>query len=107
MRSLAACTILLLASVSYADSKEDRARIDVRNLTKAAELYQKTKGNPPGKLDDLIKAGYVDPKANWLDPWGKPYLYDANGKRNGGKRPDIWAVTPDKKLIGNWPEEKK
>ena len=41
-----------------------------------------------------------------MDPWGKPYRYDPKGKRNGGKRPDIWAVHPDKTEIGNWPEQK-
>jgi hypothetical protein len=107
MRSLAACAILLLASVASADSKDDRAGIDVRNLSKVVQADPKAKGNPPGKLKDLIAAGYVDPKATLLDPWGNPYRSDANGQRNGGKRPDIWTVNPDKKLIGNWLEEKK
>ncbi len=35
------------------------------------------------------------------------YQYDAAGKKNGGTKPDIWTETPDKKIIGNWPEEKK
>ena len=56
---------------------------------------------------DLQAAGYVDPKFTFTDPWGNPYRYDPKGKRNGGKRPDIWTVTPDKTGIGNWPEQKK
>lgn len=99
--------VLVVAATVRADSKEDKARIEVTNLTKAVEAYQKVKGNPPGKLADLVTAGYVDPKATLLDPWGNPYQYDPNGTKNGGRRPDIWAVNPDKKLIGNWPEEKK
>ncbi len=108
MRLSSACILLLfVAATARADSKEDKARIEVTNLTKAVEAYQKIKGNPPGKLADLVKAGYVDPKATLLDPWGNPYQYDPNGTKNGGRRPDIWAVNPDNKLIGNWPEEKK
>lgn len=108
MRVSSACIVVLfVATAVRADSKEDRARLDVTNLTKAVEAYQKVKGNPPGKLADLISAGYVDPKATLLDPWGNPYQYDPNGTKNGGRRPDNWAVNPDMKLIGNWPEEKK
>jgi type II secretory pathway pseudopilin PulG len=108
MRAVAACVVVLSVSVAVrAGSKEERARLDVTNLTKAAEAYQKAKGNPPAKLSDLVTAGYVEPKATLLDPWGNPYQYDPNGTKNGGRRPDIWAVDPDKKLIGNWPEEKK
>jgi hypothetical protein len=108
MRLSSVCVILLVViNTVRADSKEDKARIEVTNLTKAVEAYQKIKGNPPGKLADLVTARIVDPKATLLDPWGNPYQYDPNGTKNGGRRPDIWAVNPDKKLIGNWPEEKK
>jgi hypothetical protein len=55
----------------------------------------------------LQTAGYVDPKATLNDPWGNPYGYDPKGRKNDGKRPDIWAVTPDKTEIGNWPDQKK
>lgn len=99
-------TALLLAAGAHADPREDLARIDVRNLTIAAKTYNLKRGNFPEKLVDLKTAGYVDPKATLLDPWGNPYQYDPKGNKNGGKQPDIWAVTPDKRQIGNWPEQK-
>ena len=37
-----------------------------------------------------------------LDHWKNPYQYDAAGPKNGGKQPDIWTVTPEGKVIGNW-----
>jgi hypothetical protein len=108
MRALIAVVLALsVTGPARADDKADLARTDVRNLTKAVEAYVKAKGNAPARLADLQTAGYVDPKATLMDPWGNPYRYDPKGKRNGGKRPDIWAVTPDKTEIGNWPEQKK
>src|SRR3954469_14819214 len=108
MRGIVAVVLALtVTGLTRADDKEELVRIDVRNLTKAVETYVKAKGNAPAKLADLQTAGYVDPKASLTDPWGNLYRYDPKGKRNGGKRPDIWAVTPDKTEIGNWPEEKK
>ena len=38
-----------------------------------------------------------------IDPWHHPYQYDQSGAKNGGRRPDIWAVTPEGVQIGNWP----
>ena len=108
MRLLVPCVaVLSLAGLAHADPKEDLARVEVRNLTVAAKTYNLKRGNFPEKLIDLKTAGYVEPKATLLDPWGNPYQYDPKGKRNGGKQPDIWTVTPDKKEIGNWPEQKK
>jgi hypothetical protein len=37
-----------------------------------------------------------------IDPWGKPYKYDPEGKRNGGDVGDTWTVAPDGEAIGNW-----
>ena len=108
MRVLLTCVIAMgVATGLRADEKEDRARLDIRSLTLAAKTYNLKRGNFPEKLLDLKTAGYVEPKATLLDPWGNPYQYDPKGKKNGGKQPDIWAVTPDKKEIGNWPEGNK
>jgi hypothetical protein len=98
----ASLIVLFAAAVGRADSKEEVAKTDVRNFTKVIEFYKTKRGNFPAELADLKTAGYVDPKTTFLDPWGNPYQYDAKGKHNGGKRPDVWAVTPDKKEIGNW-----
>lgn len=57
-----------------------------------------------------------------MDPWGKTFQYDPAGKRNEGnpypiygvpgriykiKRPDIWTVLPDQRILGNWPDAEK
>jgi hypothetical protein len=108
MHSLVTCLVVLAAaSIGRADSKDDFARTELMVLNKALDFYKKQRGNFPDELLDLKTAGIVEPKATFLDPWGNPYQYDAKGKRNGGKRPDVWAVTPDKKEIGNWLEEQK
>ena len=48
------------------------------------------------------KTTYAQPE-DLEDPWGQPYRYDADGPKNDGHRPDIWAVTPGGETIGNWP----
>jgi hypothetical protein len=108
VRTLLTCLVMLVAAAAVrAGSKEDLATVDIRSLTKAIEFYKTKCGNFPVELADLKTAGYVDPKTTFLDPWGNPYQYDAKGKHNGGKRPDVWAVTPDKKEIGNWEGNEK
>ena len=109
MRSLLTCLAVCVLSAGSvrADSKVDLARVDVRNLSKAVEFYKTKKGAYPARLKDLKDAGYVDPAATLLDPWGNPYRYDPKGPRNNGKKPDVWAVAPDKAEIGNWAEANK
>jgi hypothetical protein len=91
---------------NFEDSKIQIAKKEVENLTKAVEYFQKKQGAFPAKLKDLQDVGYVEPGKLLKDPWGKEYQYDRAGKKNGGKKPDIWFVAPDGKKIGNWPEEK-
>jgi hypothetical protein len=55
-----------------------------------------TEGDKPALAADVL-----------LDPWKQPLQYDARGPKNKGKKPDIWTVTPDKRIIGNWEIEKK
>jgi Type II secretion system (T2SS), protein G len=108
MRLVSTCVVAIaLTGMVRAGEKEERAHIDVKNLTKAAEYFKKKNGNYPAKLTELATAGILDPKFDLHDPWGNDYQYDAKGKKNGSKQPDIWAVTPDKKEIGNWPAENK
>jgi hypothetical protein len=71
------------------------------------EEYRQKYNNLPSSLTVLVeKERYVDPE-DLLDPWEQPFQYDAAGKRNGGRRPDIWTVTPDRRTLGNWPVDKK
>jgi uncharacterized protein (TIGR03067 family) len=87
------------------DGKVRGARGSVRNLAIATDLYKAKTGAYPETLAALQTAGIVDPKAVPRDPWGKEYRYDSKGPRSGGKRPDIWVVTPDKLEIGSWASE--
>src|SRR5262245_10925474 len=108
MRVIVTCFLVLtVVGLSRADTKTDVARLEILSLTKAAETYKIKRGNYPEKLADLKAVGYVEPKATLLDPWGKRYQYDPAGKRNGGKKPDIWTEDPDKNEIGNWQPDKK
>ena len=61
--------------------------------------------NFPDNLKTLVDDKFVEAKA-LINPWDKEFQYDAGGKHNDGKKPDIWTETPDKKTIGNWPEKK-
>jgi uncharacterized protein (TIGR03067 family) len=80
-------------------------RGSVRNLAIAADAYKRKTGAYPESLAALQTAGLVDPKAVLRDPWGKDFRYDPKGPRSGGKRPDIWAVTPDGVEVGSWAAE--
>jgi hypothetical protein len=109
MRCVFACAaVFLLAGATRAEEKVklDVAKAQLDVLDKAVAAYFVKNGEYPAKLKALVDAGFVEAKA-LLDPWDKEYRYDPAGKRNDGKKPDIWAVSPDKKTVGNWPKEKK
>lgn len=62
--------------------------------------------NLPPTLQTLVDTKVLPSSKSLLDPWGKEFRYDLSGKHHKGKKPDIWTETKDKKIIGNWPEEK-
>jgi general secretion pathway protein G len=39
------------------------------------------------------------------DPWGKAYEYSCPGQHNPDHF-DVWTVTPENQVLGNWTEEK-
>jgi general secretion pathway protein G len=66
--------------------------------------------NPPSDLlnPDSWEGPYLD-KPVPLDPWGKPYQYQRDGKNNPNKY-DLWSFGPDgtdgtADDIGNWTQE--
>jgi RNA polymerase sigma factor (sigma-70 family) len=85
--------------------KVEKARVEVRNLAKAAEAYKARTGAAPESLAALKEAGFVEPAATLRDPWGAAYRYAPEGKRGGGTRPDVWTVTPAKAKVGSWAAE--
>jgi hypothetical protein len=89
-------------------AQEEQARAQALQLTAAAQAFHVKFGDPPARLNDLVKPPegkpVVEPAA-LVDPWGKPFQFDARGPKNGGLRPDVWTVTPQGKVIGNWPQK--
>lgn len=114
-RLIASVAILFLATPGlYAQAKVDQAKvaaatISVANLEKAVLAFKVKTDKFPAALDDLLDANppYLTGKDALIDPWGKRYMYDAAGLRNGGKKPDIWTEAPDRRIIGNFPADKK
>lgn len=92
------------------DAKAKVAKSQVLLLSKAVDAFAlMNKGEYPAKLEDLLatKPPILESKAALIDPWKKPYRYDASGPKNAGVRPDIWTVTPANDTIGNWPAKPK
>jgi hypothetical protein len=84
-----------------------KARFEIHMLTRAVEEYKARFGSYPKSLDALAyppdgDQPRLDSEKALLDPWERPYAYDPTGPRNRGRRPDVWTVTPDGELIGNW-----
>jgi general secretion pathway protein G len=52
--------------------------------------------DPPGNYPSFVKR-----ISDLNDPWGKQYNYKQPGEHNPGSF-DIWTITPDGKIIGNW-----
>jgi hypothetical protein len=97
------CSIDPHAYKHLAEARIGRAQADIRMLTKAADDYRSKHGQYPERLRDLADGAYLGPEDSKAlnDPWGNEYQYDRNGTRNGGKRPDVWTVSPDGREIGN------
>jgi hypothetical protein len=92
-----------LAFTYLAEAKVGRVKSDVRVLSDAVEDYKAKHGKHPEQLATLVEVGPTCGFGNPpLDPWGNEYRYDPEGKRNGGKKADVWTITPDGKEIGNW-----
>ena len=90
------------------EAKEDTAFSQIKNLEKVAQSIQIRQGSFPGSLSEMTQpsadGGQPALEAEAIrDPWGKEYVYDAGGARNGGRKPDISTTTPTGKVIGNWP----
>jgi general secretion pathway protein G len=91
-------------------SKENTALTQVKGaLSTAVQTFYLNEGRYPNNLDELCEQTQSGGKAllerdALLDPWKKPYQYDASGQHNRGNKPDIWTVSPSGKQLGNWPQ---
>lgn len=84
----------------------DNVTIRIRILDSAVQRYLGNEDhgagvNFPPNLKALVDANILSSES-LVDPYGHVFRYDVTGKRNKGKRPDIWTETPDKKVIENW-----
>ncbi|MFO0878354.1 MAG: sigma-70 family RNA polymerase sigma factor [Gemmataceae bacterium] len=89
----------------------DDAVIRIKILDRAVQRYLGNEKHGAGvklprDLKTLVDTKIIPSAKLLLDPWGGEIRYDLSGKNNKGKKPDIWAETKDKKIIGNWNVEK-
>jgi len=93
-------------------AKDDRAKADVQTLTRACGTYRLHNNDSfPESLEQLLQAPdggkpTLESSDMILDPWGKPYRYDASGANNKGLQPDIYTTGSRGQTIGNWPGAK-
>ena len=103
---------LLVKEVAYFkeldEAKTTLARVRIQLIDFVIREYQQNTNELPKSLKVLTAGDKPALAADaLLDPWKKPFQYDAAGPKNKGKKPDVWTVTPDKRVIGNWEAEKK
>ena len=96
--------------------KIDAAKAQIGLFATALDTYQVTVGSYPSSLQalrarpadlpdpDKWDGPYID-KDIALDPWNHPYQYKYPGDHNPD-RFDVWTVTPENQILGNWTEEK-
>jgi hypothetical protein len=84
------------------NDRADRTWFDILTLSTAVKTYKLRTGANPRRLDDVLKYINGGTASNLNDAWGRRFDYDPDGPRNGGKQPDIWTVSPNGELIGNW-----
>jgi len=92
-------------------AQKDTAAAQTKVLTKACETYRIKHNKWPESLQVLLvkdefQTIYIDDANALIDPWGKPYQYNASGTNNQGLKPDIWTDAQDGTgQIGNWPKK--
>jgi general secretion pathway protein G len=107
-----------LAVVSYGPIRKkmqkDSAKTQVGLLNTAVRTYEASVGDLPPNLDALRAAPADVPAGKWagpyldraipMDPWNKPYNFQAPGQHNTDAF-DVWTVAPDGEQIGNWTQQ--
>jgi general secretion pathway protein G len=90
----------------YNNAKKNAAKLKADVITKACTTYEVNYGQRPASLEVLLQPDsmggpYLMSQDALLDPWGRPYSYNAQGPHNNGLQPDVWSDTPYGQ-IGNW-----
>jgi len=91
---------------SYEDAQKGVAKTTATQISSAAQQFKLQFQRLPENIEELFQppdghTPFIEQKA-LQDPWGNPFRYDASGPRNGGMKPDVWAVAPDGSECGNW-----
>jgi type II secretory pathway pseudopilin PulG len=95
------------------EARISTAKIQTKTLTQACETYSLNHNGqwPPSLVtllggDEKGSPPILKSKDALIDPWGNEYGYDPSGAENRAVgnigQPDIWAVAPDGRKIGNW-----
>jgi len=91
--------------VMMKEAMRSAARVQIKRIDEALQIYNKKAGKFPSSLVDLTRGKKPLLTRNDLwDPWEDPYLYNTSGPRNQGKKPDVWTMTPEG-VIGNWEKD--
>jgi Type II secretion system (T2SS), protein G len=90
---------------------DSRAKMDVRYLETALQMYHEKNKNWPEDLEKLTepppdgRAALLE-KGFLIDPWRRPYQYDPNQLHPTTGIPRVWSDGPDPgnpdKKIANW-----
>jgi Type II secretion system (T2SS), protein G len=103
---------IVCPSLAAADSNIGRAKMDIKNLEKAIQVYKAKHGSYPVSLAVMTEAD--GDEAAWLkdealyDPWKRPYHYERDRLDPISGIPQIWSEGPDpadsSRKIANWPQ---
>ena len=82
----------------------DHYLLDIGSYPSNSAGLQALRSQPTDIQDPIKWTGPYLTKDISSDPWNNPYQYACPGIHNPN-RFDVWAVTPDGQVIGNWTEE--
>src|SRR5437868_12231238 len=106
-------TVVMIMTVTLAGCHSEptntqAAQYEIKLWTVAVAAFKAdhpTIGYPP-TLKQLLQKDeegfgpYITNEERLTDPWNQEYQYEIGGKRNGGKQPDIFTVSPGGRIIG-------
>jgi len=90
--------------------KRTIARIEIQYIEGVIGVFRKYRGRLPASLEELTRVDEPGgtpmlAESVLVDPWRRPYQFDNSGRRNLGRKPDVWSKGPLSKPgseIGNW-----
>jgi Type II secretion system (T2SS), protein G len=106
----ASVVAVVLAAAFSAEPQQDkleRAKEELRNWTRAVEVYNIRHASFPESLKMLTErfpdgSPALAAKETLNDPWGRPYKYDPKMLDQKTGKPLIWSEGPDPKDSKGW-----